>query len=407
MSSGTAHRRNEALVSLFIGRTVYAFNWYNIGAVLPLIRTGLAVDTAELGIVLAAFLIGAAIFQVPAGLAAMRWGNRTVAIGALWAMAAFTLASAASPNWVVLAATRFGAGAGAAFFFAPGLGLATSYFPAGTRGPVIGVYNSGFALGSAISLIAGAYIGLLFGWQWALAIGGFLLVGGAVLAATTLPRVADEGTGTRSHLADLWRSALPTVRSRELWALALGTSGLWAGFYIAAQYFVEYAIQVGRTSSLVLAAGVTFAMIVFEIPGGPIGGWFAERSRGLRRLILVWGVATAGAIAAIPLLSFPFVWLLFVFLGFANGVFFAVLYLIPTYLPGLRTTGFSFALALLNSIQIFVGSALALGFGFVAQRLGFTGAWWLAGAAAAVFLPLLILVPDTRTRPLPGTAPVE
>ena len=102
--------------------------------------SALGATTLDLGLVLGAFLAGAGIFQIPAGMAALRWGNRNVALASLALMGVFCLASAFSPNWIVLALLRFGAGAGAAFFFAPALGLVASYYPSGSarayRGPL-------------------------------------------------------------------------------------------------------------------------------------------------------------------------------------------------------------------------------------------------------------------------------
>jgi AAHS family 4-hydroxybenzoate transporter-like MFS transporter len=198
---------------------VYAFNWYNVGAVLPLIGSALGATTPELGVVLGGFLAGAGVFQLPAGLAAMRWGNRTVSIAALVIMGAFSLASAFSPNWMVLAALRFGAGAGAAFFFAPALGLVTSYYPVGSRGPVIGIYNAGFSLGSGVGLFAGAFLGAALGWSWALAIGGIGLLAAAAIAPLVLPRT--EVVRAFRSMRGLWAASRPVLRSRDLWALAL------------------------------------------------------------------------------------------------------------------------------------------------------------------------------------------
>jgi len=391
--------RGVALGALFLARTVYAFNWYDIGAVLPLVRSDWGSGATELALVLAAFLLGAAIFQLPAGLAAMRWGNRATSIAALVVMAVFTLASAASPNWVVLAATRFGAGAGAAFFFAPALGLATSYFPPGTRGPVIGLFNAGFSLGSGISLVAGASLGLLIGWPGALAIGGLLLAAGAGIAAVLLPRVPNEGSPSGAR--DLWRASVPVLRSRPLWALALGTSGLWAAFYVAAQSYPLYATRAHPAWGIVLIAAIPTAMIFAEIAGGPIGGWLGERRGELRWTLAVWGIVAGALVVLVPFLSLAASWGTFVLLGFADGAVFAVLYLLPTYFRHLGRSEFPLALALLNSIQIFVGGGFAVLFALVAARYGYTDAWWLTGAFAVAPLPLLAWVPSSRGAAVP------
>ncbi len=150
---------------------VYAFSWYNVGAVLPLIGVALSAGPAQLGVVLGAFLVGVGIFQVPAGLASVRYGARTVSLLGLVILGAGGVASAFAPSWPVLALLRGIAGIGAALFFSPALGLIASYFPAGQRGPVIGFYNGGFSVGGALGLFGGASLGIAFGWSAALAAG--------------------------------------------------------------------------------------------------------------------------------------------------------------------------------------------------------------------------------------------
>jgi len=390
---------------LIIGRIVYAFNWYNVGAVLPLLGKGLDANTGQLGIVLGAFLVGAGVFQVPAGLIALRWGYRTTSIFALILMGSFCLASAVSPDWEVLALLRFGAGAGAAFFFTPALGLVSSYYPAGSRGPVIGIYNSGFAIGAAVGLFAGAIIGSVEGWPYALAYGGAALLVMAVGAAATIPPLA------RSNVPATWKATWalgrPVLASRNLWALSLGLSGMWASFYIAAQYFVQFAHTVHPEWPIVLAAGIPTAMIVAEVFGGPIGGWFAEQRADMRRILVLWGVAGAVGLALVPFVPLLALWPLFVFLGFADGVLFAVLYLVPTYLPEGRGDYLALAIGFVNSVQLFFGSLFAIVFGVLVGVVGYTVGWVFAGALIVGFLPLLLLlrVPRTGATTMTATSP--
>ena len=389
--------RRLAAIMLVIARIAYAFNWYNVGAVLPLLSKGLDANTGQLGIVLGAFLVGAGVFQVPAGLLAMRWGYRTTSIFALLLMGAFSLASAASPDWVVLALLRFGAGAGAAFFFAPALGLVSSYYPAGSRGPVIGIYNSGFAIGAAVGLFAGALVGVTQGWPWALAYGGIALLVVGLGAAATLPPLA-RSIVPASWKAT-WRLGRPILTSRNLWALSLALSGMWASFYIAASYFVQFAHTVHPEWPIVLAAGLPTVLIVAEVFGGPIGGWFAERRADMRRILVLWGIASAVGLALIPFLPQWGLWPLFVFLGFANGVLFAVQYLIVTYLPEGRGDNTALAIGFLNSVQLFIGSLFAVVFGVLVGVVGYEVGWLFAGALLAAFLPMLFWLSVERSGP--------
>ncbi|HYA69904.1 MAG TPA: MFS transporter [Thermoplasmata archaeon] len=389
--------RRFAAVMLVIGRIAYAFNWYNVGAVLPFIEKGLNASTGQLGIVLGAFLVGAGIFQVPAGLIAIRWGYRTTSIFALLLMGAFCLASAAAPDWVVLALLRFGAGAGAAFFFAPALGLVSSYYPAGARGPVIGIYNSGFAIGAAVGLFAGALVGVTQGWPWALAYGGIALLIMGLGAAVTLPPLP-RGNVPESWRAT-WRVGRPILGSRTLWALSLGLSGMWASFYIAASYFVQFAHTVHPEWPIILAAGLPTVLIIAEVFGGPIGGWFAEHGSNMRRILVLWGIGSALGLALIPFLPQLALWPLFVFLGFANGVLFAVQYLIVTYLPEGRGENTALAIGFLNSVQLFIGSLFAIIFGILVGVVGYMAGWLFAGALLAAFLPMLRWVRVQRSGP--------
>jgi MFS family permease len=379
---------------------VYAFSWYNVGAVLPLIGSGLGIGTARLGIVLGSFLAGAGIFQLPAGLAALRWGNRRVCLVALAVMGSFALASAFSPNWIVLAGLRFGAGAGAALFFAPALALVAAYYPPGSRGPVIGLYNAGFSVGAGVGVLGGALIGAAFGWAWALGIGGAGLLVMALLASRLLPPTPSPASvPSRERII---RSAAPLLRSRTLWALALGLTGLWAAGYILAQYLVEFAASAHPSWSLPLAASLPTVLILVEVVGGPYGGWLSERHRGRRRLLLAFGIPCGLVVFLVPYLPFVGIAVIFAFAGFAIGVVFADLYLLPSYLPGMEPETLALALALINGVQILLGSALAISFGFIAESFGYTIAWFFAGAAALATLPFLMVA---RLPNMPGATP--
>ncbi|MGP8159409.1 MAG: MFS transporter [Thermoplasmata archaeon] len=387
--------RRAAASMLVLARIVYAFNWYNMGAVLFLVGKGFDANPGELGIVLGAFLVGAGIFQVPAGLWAMRRGYRSTSIFALGLMGVFCLASALSPNWEVLALLRFGAGAGAAFFFAPALGLVSSYYPVGSRGPVIGVYNSGFSIGSAVGLFAGALIGEAVGWPWSLAVGGIGLLILCFGAAVVLPPL--RRSVSVPDWRTTWQAGRRILSSRNLWALSLGLCGVWAAFYIAAQDFVQFAESVHPAWPIALAAGLPTAMIVAEVFGGPIGGWFAERQADMRRILVLWGVASGAGLILIPFLPLAALWPLFVFLGFADGVLFAVLYLVPTYLPEGRGENTALAIGFVNSIQLFAGSVVAILFGVLVGFAGYNVSWVFAALLTVGFLPLLLFLKVPRT----------
>lgn len=393
--------RSRAVASwtLLVARVVYAYNWYDIGGVLPLVGTHLEASTVDLGIVLSSFLAGAAIFQLPAGYAAMRWGSRATSVVALAVMGAFSLASGFSPSWVVLALLRFGAGGGAAFFFAPALGLVTAYYPGSHRGFMIGAYNGAFSVGSGVGLFASAFLGPTAGWALPLGLGGAMLLGVSLVAALLLPPTPNAPVATS---VGLWKASRPVFRSAGLWGVALGGGGIWGGLYVAAQYFVNFAHHLHPGWSLALAAAAPTVMIAVEVAGGPIGGWFGERARDMRRALVAWGVVAGVLLGAVPFLSLGAALGAFAVLGFADGVVFTLLYLIPTYLPEVSGNLVALGLALVNFIQILIGSAVALAFALVAASTGYVGAWLFAGATTIAFLPALVLAGVSHRRTAAG-----
>lgn len=379
---------------------VYAFNWYNVGAVLPLIGISLAANAAQLAIVLGAFLVGVGIFQVPAGLLDLRWGSRRTALSGLFVMGVAGVASAFSPHILELVLFRFVAGAGAAFFFSPALSLVASYFPPGRRGPVIGLYNGGFSLGGAVGVVGGAFVGLRFGWPLALGIGGVGLLVMVAYNWAVLPREAlPRPSRNRSQVLTAFRSVL---KSRSIWALSLGFSGFWAAVYLVAQDFVYFAYHVHPSWGTQTAANITTVFIVLSFPGGPLGGWIAERGWDRRWVLALFGVGDGVLIASIPFLSLYLSAGLFAIMGLFDGIVFAVLYLIPSYLPETRGEGLALGIAVVNSIQVLLGSVVVVIFGVVAVIEGYTVAWIFIGALTLVGIPLVLLVAPNRA----GTPPL-
>lgn len=393
-------------MALFGARIVYAFNWYNVGAVLALIGTSLAASPAQLGLVLGAFLAGVGIFQVPAGVVDLRWGSRRTALTGLIVMGMAGIASAFSGDVLDLILLRFLAGVGAAFFFSPALSLVASYFPAGRRGPIIGLYNGGFSLGGAVGVTAGAAIGLRYGWQFALGLGGVGLLAMVAYNWYILPR--ESPTRAIRDYGEVSRAIRRVGLSRSIWALSLSLAGFWAAMYIVAQDYVLFAAKVHPIWGTQTAADIVTIFIVMSFPGGPLGGWIAERGWDRRWVLAVFAVADGALVASIPFLGLYSTAGLFVLMGLFEGVAFAVLYLIPSYLPESQGHGVALGIAVVNSIQVLLGSLIAVAFGYVAVAAGFTTAWILVGLLTIVMVPLVFLVaPNRAGTPIPQEPFVE
>lgn len=345
---------------------------------------------------LGAFLVGVGIFQVPAGFAAMRWGSRRISLIGIAVMGMAGTLSGFAPSWEWLAGIRFVAGVGAAFFFSPALSLVSSYFPPGPRGTVIGLYNGGFSIGGAAGLGVGALVGATYGWPAALVGGGIALLLTTLVAWALLPRQsAEEST---SDLHRILQRSRAILRSRSLWALSFGLLGFWSAVYIVAQYFVEYVAAVHATWGLATAALMAALVVVVSFPGGPVGGWLSERGGDRRLLLMTTTVLSGCLVLSIPFAPFLVLWPILAALGFLDGMGFAVLYVIPSYLTEMQGEGLALGLAVVNSIQVLCGGGLAVAFGFIVAGYGFMTAWLYAGALAILFVPLVLAVSPSRAR---------
>ncbi len=390
----TPRRRAVSAGTLIFARVVYAYNWYNVGAVLPLIGSSLRAGDAQLGLLLGAFLFGVAIFQVPAGLASAKYGPRRVSLVGIGVFGLAGVASAFAPTWPILALLRGVGGIGAAFFFAPALSLVASYYPDRQRGPVIGLYNGGFSIGGAAGLVLGAAIGLSHGWPAALGFGGLALAATALVAVALVPTRPDGPPNPPG--GSLWATGRAVLRSRSIWALSIAVTGFWAAVFIIAQYLVDYAQTDHPGWGIPATALLAAAVVLIAFPGGPFGGWLAERGTDRRLLVGLTAAAGSAVVAVVPFVGFLALWPILLAAGFFDGMTFAILYLIPTYLPETRGQGLALGVGVVNSIQVAVGSLIAVAFGVIAGSVGYTPAWLFAGGISVALLPFLVFVTPNR-----------
>ncbi|MEM9258850.1 MAG: MFS transporter [Bacteroidota bacterium] len=125
----------------------------------------LALSDKEMGWVLSIFALGYALFQVPSGILADKFGPRRVLTSIVTIWSALTALTGAVWNFTSLLFVRFAFGAGEAGAF-PGMARATySWIPLRERGMVTGLNFSGSRLGAAFALPFVAWLITDFGWR--------------------------------------------------------------------------------------------------------------------------------------------------------------------------------------------------------------------------------------------------
>ncbi len=140
----------------------------------------LKLTDTQMGWVLSIFALGYAIFQVPSGLLADRFGPRFVLSAVVTVWSGFTALTAAAQGFVSMLTCRFLFGAGEAGAF-PGCARAVySWIPMSERGLVQGVMFSGARFGAAFTLPVVAWMVSRLGWRASFVILGAVGVGWAV-----------------------------------------------------------------------------------------------------------------------------------------------------------------------------------------------------------------------------------
>ena len=257
----------------------------------------------QLGVVLSAFLWGYAIFQVPGGRLADRFGARRVLTGgALWwgvftaltasiPVATSNTALMSRPNGVLTAAfalflgVRFMLGAGEAVMFPSSNRFVANWIPTGERGIANGIIFAGVSAGACVTPPLIAAIMVRYGWRmsfWVCAVIGcaaglvwFLLardtpedhagVTESELALIRSGRIAPEANSARSLS---WSTVL---RSKELLASALSYFCYGYAAWIFFSWFFIYLVKV-RGVNLRLSSFYTTLPFLAMALGSPLGG---------------------------------------------------------------------------------------------------------------------------------------
>ena len=261
------------------------------------------ISNTRLGWVFSAFLIGYAVFQVPAGMLARRLGpRRLLAFAGIW-WAFFTTLTAAVPAGLSVAVpllilVRLALGAGEATMYPAASQFVERWFPIAERGRANGIIFAGVGLGSGLTPYIVTLILLHLGWRASFWISAVVGLAGAliwyVIARDTPEQHSQISPAERERIVatrDLSTQATSTIsqrripwsrllRSREVLALA----GSYFSFgYVAWIYFAWLFIYLAQVRGLNLKSSALYttlpfiAMTIGCLVGGIISDAIASR----------------------------------------------------------------------------------------------------------------------------------
>ncbi|MGA2338426.1 MAG: MFS transporter [Terracidiphilus sp.] len=271
-----------------------------------------AIDNTHLGWVFSSFLIGYAIFQVPAGLLAKRFGPRRVlSFGVAWCSVFAALTALVPPKvhgaLLILAIVRFGLGVGEAVIYPAASQFVIRWFPVNERGKANGLIFAGVGLGAGLTPPLVTAIILQHGWRAAF---WFSAAADAVASLVWYlasrdtpaehPMVAEServliggernqpgyvtAQGESAHDVKPSIPWLKIFTNREVLAL---TASYFAFVYVAWIFFAWFYIYMAQARGLNLKASAAFSMLPFIamtigcLSGGAVSDWIGTRF-GLR-----------------------------------------------------------------------------------------------------------------------------
>lgn len=160
-------KREDLSVLLVVAITSFmgTFLISAVNIALPTIERDFSLSAIELSWIITSFILGTALFMLPAG----TWGDRNDNQRLFqWGLLLFTLSSLLcyfAPDGYWLIAGRFVQGAGAAFTGTTGQAILVATFPATRRGQVLGISVSSVYAGLALGPLAGGILTIHTGWR--------------------------------------------------------------------------------------------------------------------------------------------------------------------------------------------------------------------------------------------------
>jgi MFS family permease len=309
-----------------------------IGQALPVIQQELKLTEWDKSVILNAFALAYAIFEIPAG----RWGDRFGSRGVLtrivvwWSI--FTALTGAAWGLVMLVVVRFLFGAGEAGALPNAARVLREWFPDTSRGRAQGLVTAAMLLGGAAAPRASQWLMNQVGWRWTFVVFAMCGVAWALAFYTwfrddpaehpatneaermliaegrNAPRRADlvddalaataDADHGKAHAPIPWGRVFPCANIWILSALVALSSAIYELFSGWYPTYLQRAREAPPNLSSWLASMVLAAGAFATISGGWFSDWLVRRTGNLRwgrtaQAVAGWGLATLAILASI------------------------------------------------------------------------------------------------------------
>jgi len=276
---------------------------------------------ADLGLLGSASAVGMAIGAAVAGMAADRWGRRTVITFTLVVYGLASAVSGIAPNFKVLLLLRFLTGLGLGGELPAASTLVSEFSPAKSRGRMVVLLESFWAWGWIVAALIAYLLIPIYGWRIGFFLGGipalyaaylrrnipesprYLEQKGRLKEADEIVSKMEQQAGINNDevaitdqpgnekmgnitLSDLWSKAY-FRRTLVLWILWLGINFGYYGFVLWTP-----TLLVGKGFSLVKGFEFTLIMTIAQLPGYYSAAYLIEKV-GRKMVLVAYLIGTA------------------------------------------------------------------------------------------------------------------
>lgn len=280
MAAGTRSKVRLGLIFLLFLISAIAFlDRTNISVAGVEMRQEYGIDQVRLGWVFSAFLIGYALFQVPAGWLAARFGPRRVLTAALIWWGIFSAMTALVPPGarhalLMLFFVRLALGVGESVVYPSGNQLLARWIPIQERGKANGWIFAGVGAGSGMTPPLITAIILDHGWRASFYVCAVIgLIAGLIWYFVARDTPQDHPAVNAAELSHI-ESGLPSVsdqpRGPVPWRAMLTSRNVWGLFlsyfafgYVVWIFFSWFYIYLAEARHLDLKASAAYSMLPF------------------------------------------------------------------------------------------------------------------------------------------------
>lgn len=221
------------------------------------------------------------------GLLSDRLGRRPLIVIALAGVGLSTIGAAFATSFLTLLVARFGAGVFGAFGPASIMAAVGDLFPPLRRGMAMGWLNAGFGLAAIAGVPGVGIVDGLFGWRWAFAVTGLVLLGLAIVVQVAFP------SPKPTHEPASLRQTYSTVLGTPLLGNVLGANLLERAVFNAAILYLPPFLMLTYSRSAAEVAPALALVAIGTILGTSLGAWLGDRFARARVFVIAQLIAGA------------------------------------------------------------------------------------------------------------------